>query len=108
MRRRKMHGLAGSAEHHAGFVNMLEQRATNMFKAASILANDSRCGTALEEYADAVTAMGMAQVHRTESGVKSQHVGDVLFNFKKATERLKDRCVISSKLSAAPRRRRRR
>ncbi len=113
MRRRKLNGLAGSAEHHASKVTALEARARNMFRASGSLANDSRCGLALEEYADAVKAMGMAQVHKSESGSRRDVIeaafgrASLRESFQQATERLKARCVIPSNLRGMPRRRRR-
>lgn len=112
MRRRKLHGLAGSAEHHASKISALEHRANNMFRASGSLAYGLRCGLALDEYADAVRAMGMAQVHMAESGAsaaaKSSEYGSLKDNFKIATQNFKDRCIATENLRGMSRRKRRR
>jgi hypothetical protein len=109
--RRKLHGLAGSAAHHAEKARPLEARALNMFRASGSLAYGLRCGLALDEYADAVRAMGMAQVHLAESGAsasaKSSEYGSLRDNFKLATQNFKDRCIATENLRGMPRRRRR-
>jgi len=63
MRRRKMHGLAGSPEHHFKRIRNIARSSAESFDAALEAAEKGHCDTAIARYSHASILRGSAGTH---------------------------------------------
>ena len=104
-RRKRMHGLGGTPEHHAAEAKVLRVGATRRFNEAAQKARSKACGAALNRLLEAEGTKSQADLHDVE-GRSFSLSRDGIEAESFAIGAFKANCLVSSSLAGTQSRRR--